>query len=569
MPDLLPAGRRAYSASLPLLDLMPSLSQRLTRLTRDNIPISDTDAQFVQEDILPVALGNLAVVDSRLEELRAELLSMTAEQNRWQKTVDHCRGALSPLRRFPTEILEAVFQIFCSQTDNILDILDGPWLLSHVCSLWRRIVLSTPSLWTHIAVCDSFQPRVQRAYSYSSSTLLHIALSRSGDLPLNISFKNHADHMKLSQKFCDRLHHLFELLMRVAERWQHCTFYFLSHIEDLESLEAVKGRLISLETLKIEFSSADHSWELQTVDYFEVAPQLRSVELYAVDHHEFILPFAQLVCIREHWLNDRENDDAGMFPAPVSSFNRFLLECTQLDELHLVHLFAHRVSSAYDWIPMVSHRLRSLIISDPLLLKIVELPCLESLDIKTLSSIDYEGQAEWPVCPSQMYAPIVPFLRRSRCPLKCLKVTEPEAREVHEMVQLTPLLERLKLRYNCWGCMDDTDIPELLAVLDPARNADVLPNLKSLVIRLGAKVRRSSYGYPEYVTSWLNEAFCTAVANRQAGQLRKLLVTIYGFSLDYFPGQEQVLAALRKCKRDGMDISVSMLDCESCARSFV
>ncbi|KAF9028341.1 hypothetical protein BDZ89DRAFT_1066152 [Hymenopellis radicata] len=569
MAEPLSAGRRIYSAGLPLPDLRPSLSQPLTWFARDNLPISDTDAQFVKEEILTAALGNLADVDSRLEELRAEMLGMTAERNRWQETVDHCRGALSPLRRLPSEVLGEMFQIFCSQTDNIVDILDGPWLLSHVCSLWRRIVLSTPSLWTHIAVCNSFQPRASHAYPYASPALLDAALSHSNDLPLNVYFKNDADPTKLSEEFLyDRLYLLLGSLMRVAERWQHCSFCLLPQPEEIDSLEAVKGRLISLETLKIEFSAALRMSELQTIDTFEVAPKLRCVELYAVDYYRFILPFAQLACIREHWCNALEDDVIDdTLQAPVTSFQLYLLDCTQLDELHLVHsFFFHRVPD--DPVPLISHRLRSLIISDPRLLDIVELPCLEALDIKTLPYVDDEGLTEWPECPNQMYAPIVPFLQHSRCPLKCLKITEPEVHTLTDILRLTPLLERLKLRYNRWGHMDASDIPALLAVLDPAQNPDVLPNLQSLTIHLGARGRNCTYGYPGYVTPWLNEAFNTAVANRQSGQLRKLLVMIRDFD---FPSAqfEEALDRLGKCKRDGMDISVSTLIDGSSAQTLV
>ncbi|KAJ6554876.1 hypothetical protein B0H19DRAFT_1154712 [Mycena capillaripes] len=57
-------------------------------------------------------------------------------------------------------------------------ILGGPWIFSQVCSRWRTLAISLPTLWTDLTVSTNLLPR--------EVTLLNIQLTRSGNAPLNL-----------------------------------------------------------------------------------------------------------------------------------------------------------------------------------------------------------------------------------------------------------------------------------------------------------------------------------------------------------------------------------------------
>ncbi|KAJ7608988.1 hypothetical protein FB45DRAFT_670999, partial [Roridomyces roridus] len=60
------------------------------------------------------------------------------------------RTTLSPLRRMPPELLRHIFgfalPILASEVDGRVT-SHSPWTSTHVCSRWRDIAISTPSLW--------------------------------------------------------------------------------------------------------------------------------------------------------------------------------------------------------------------------------------------------------------------------------------------------------------------------------------------------------------------------------------------------------------------------------------
>ncbi|KAF8883116.1 hypothetical protein BD779DRAFT_1388647, partial [Infundibulicybe gibba] len=88
-----------------------------------------------------------AILDD-LEKQKAELLSLATKH----------KAAISPLKRFPPELLVALFTE-CVDMVPTKDYLTHfrsrslncpPLMLMGVCSRWRKIVLDTPRLWTRI-----------------------------------------------------------------------------------------------------------------------------------------------------------------------------------------------------------------------------------------------------------------------------------------------------------------------------------------------------------------------------------------------------------------------------------
>lgn len=90
------------------------------------------------------------------------------------------------IQSLPVEILSTV--LILSQTPsqdallpNALDTARGPWLLTHVSQEWRRISISTPSLWCtiHVQLLSHLTPEF-------IEFVLRTLISRSGNLPLDL-----------------------------------------------------------------------------------------------------------------------------------------------------------------------------------------------------------------------------------------------------------------------------------------------------------------------------------------------------------------------------------------------
>ncbi|VDC01170.1 unnamed protein product [Peniophora sp. CBMAI 1063] len=130
--------------------------------------------------------------EHRLDELdyELELLQEFSVQARAQ------RNALTAISKLPTEIICHIFGLLCqnwaprsrwegASNDGDSEVAGYPnrrgigydlgWMkVSHVCASWRRIALSTPSLWCDIH-CASLAPGIRKA-----------VIGRSSDRPLNM-----------------------------------------------------------------------------------------------------------------------------------------------------------------------------------------------------------------------------------------------------------------------------------------------------------------------------------------------------------------------------------------------
>ncbi|KAJ7617646.1 hypothetical protein DFH06DRAFT_960487, partial [Mycena polygramma] len=97
----------------------------------------DTAIAQLDDDILRDT-DALVTVIKRREARRLEVRSL--------------RGLISPIRRFPPEILSGIFVICLSEsltTDfyTSIDPCQPPFLFGQICSSWRTISLTTPRLW--------------------------------------------------------------------------------------------------------------------------------------------------------------------------------------------------------------------------------------------------------------------------------------------------------------------------------------------------------------------------------------------------------------------------------------
>ncbi|KAJ7663095.1 hypothetical protein DFH06DRAFT_1189326, partial [Mycena polygramma] len=146
--------------------------------------------------------------------------------------------------------------------------------LSQVSSLWHKIAMGTPKLWSTIALDTSLWDNISHAELLS---LLDLSLKRGGNHPLIMDIGVLEDD--------PQPHAVMILLSQHGSRWRDV--YFYSDLGSARLLNRAKGNLGQLEKLNV---NAD--WK--GVDIFQVAPQLTSVKFRGRVDNVPDLPWGQL-----------------------------------------------------------------------------------------------------------------------------------------------------------------------------------------------------------------------------------------------------------------------------------
>ncbi len=129
------------------------------------------------------------------------------------------------IARIPSEIFSAIFSLV--PNDNSLDVTRGLWPIGRLCSFWRSILLSDPTLWTHLNISGSLPATpVQQDYLCSRypwrPRLLSEYLSRSATLSLHIA----VDHAHASAGSDPEVKMFYQTLYAQSHRFaslSHCT----------------------------------------------------------------------------------------------------------------------------------------------------------------------------------------------------------------------------------------------------------------------------------------------------------------------------------------------------------
>ncbi|KAF8913370.1 hypothetical protein CPB85DRAFT_1171372, partial [Mucidula mucida] len=91
-------------------------------------------------------------VIARVAELQSAVTALLEERNQLVQCANNFQSLLSPIRRFPPELLMVIFQHACAESvwgiDAFnVDLKQTRWMIPHVCREWRRVALSCPPLW--------------------------------------------------------------------------------------------------------------------------------------------------------------------------------------------------------------------------------------------------------------------------------------------------------------------------------------------------------------------------------------------------------------------------------------
>ncbi|KAF9060844.1 hypothetical protein BDP27DRAFT_1429607 [Rhodocollybia butyracea] len=169
----------------------------------------------------------LALADKDIEDhafcLHKETMVVQAEMKRLETQRAKLCALLSPTRKLPNETLLRIFEHVCDE--NLLQCY--PWLwhkppftkitspvidylptmaISSVCSRWRTLALSSPSLWANLAV-ETYATTLDKAETFFGFTDVVIRyLERSGNSPLTLTLTIHGLSDSPSAKAASLIH---------------------------------------------------------------------------------------------------------------------------------------------------------------------------------------------------------------------------------------------------------------------------------------------------------------------------------------------------------------------------
>jgi hypothetical protein len=145
---------------------------------------------YMVTDIEKVTLLALAAgLEDEANAIDAEDARLAVSRDQLRRAAEQARSLVASIRRLPPEILAEIFfftdpTIYCHYGRHIANCGLPMILVGKVCSSWHRLVLNTPSLWTHIIVkTDQPSPaqvqRLEQLIAMSGNMLLYLTVSLS------------------------------------------------------------------------------------------------------------------------------------------------------------------------------------------------------------------------------------------------------------------------------------------------------------------------------------------------------------------------------------------------------
>ncbi|KAK7461344.1 hypothetical protein VKT23_008522 [Stygiomarasmius scandens] len=315
-------------------------------LHHNNSPSQDEERLLIQS--LQQLLKTMSSLDTHLAD---ENLHQDQREALWQQRlrlkhlIQTHKGVLSPLRRFPPEILAVIFMMSVgtnsndsvysrgpSETDDMFrqfHSCTGPYALLQVCSFWRQVALGTPRLWSGIAISSKSTSQLSGAeiannlplpFLNKATALLNQRITWSGLVPLDISFQC---TLVPYDPEVDTVKALLNRLLDFTERWRSVQFRIGDHHA---ILIPCLHRLVGAEFPHLQEANLSLYVGRNLMDFmhdvFSHAPQLSRFRYRPVSHDnivDFRLPWKQLIACE--------------FDAPVTHLPSLLQRCPNLQQL--------------------------------------------------------------------------------------------------------------------------------------------------------------------------------------------------------------------------------------------
>ncbi|KAF7345517.1 F-box domain-containing protein [Mycena venus] len=243
-------GALSSNPSTAAFDISVAAGMRYYTLLHTNEPPEHFETPFIHS-VIAKTEARLQCIDDEISKLQEKLDQLEKERASLTGYRTQNNGILSPLRRFPPEVLGEIFSRTLPSLDDEWDrgrfsTEHSPWLLTHINSRWRTIALSTPSLWSQVLIAYT-QARDPLTSAYPLS-LAEAQLQCAHTLKIHFDGRENGDSRTQIQ--------MFQLLSQHCSKWEELSLFLTSEIAPL--LTALRGRLSSLRRLWIQWDPDDH-----------------------------------------------------------------------------------------------------------------------------------------------------------------------------------------------------------------------------------------------------------------------------------------------------------------------
>ncbi|KZW01426.1 hypothetical protein EXIGLDRAFT_830132 [Exidia glandulosa HHB12029] len=137
------------------------------------------------EDAFDSAMYEYRRVQWAHSKVEAGVFAAQAQMDEAVHKASIIRAPFHPIRRTPPEVLGLIFELCVSPTHDELPFWrdEQPFMLAHVCNLWRRAALMHPRVWSYIYL--DFHRMARTGYTVRYEYLTNV-LARSGNAPLRL-----------------------------------------------------------------------------------------------------------------------------------------------------------------------------------------------------------------------------------------------------------------------------------------------------------------------------------------------------------------------------------------------
>ncbi|KAJ7163330.1 hypothetical protein C8R46DRAFT_1193798 [Mycena filopes] len=443
----------------------------------------------------------------------------------------------------PDKVLAQIFQEHVEQSDGDISCTsDGPWLLSHVCRLWRETVLDHPELWSIVSVVEP-ETYVSNSYLGDLLLLLNLALGRSRNHPLEVKleFNNAGEHTRAVMRSMGvedgrtiLLHRLISAVVAHSNRWKKADLNIAPVFIPL--FAPIRNRL----SLLTEFTPTVGD-STAPFPHTQNAPSLTEVTLMEYSHEIVSVP----------WSSIRKFSETQMTPrrASLKVVDRFLKLLRENPNLQA--LAASYPSAQLSQSSLTHRSLRRLNIDEGSLIRCLTLPLLEQLTAPA------DGDTA---------AAIRGLITRSKCSLRHLWLTDFTLNEdVLVILSSSSKLHTLVLRATGWNKKVKKTMDLLIKKLaDPA----FLPALEDLDIEIHRTDEYDPAPMPRPCQiSFINDAFVEMLAGRwerrltaKGGAYLKKAFVLVELPSTVGLSRTRGVARLQKLCDEGLDVFVSARD---------
>ncbi|KDR67366.1 hypothetical protein GALMADRAFT_79935, partial [Galerina marginata CBS 339.88] len=117
-----------------------------TLIDSNYIP-SDSETEEIKK-FLAGPTRKLHEMEIDIARLSTELQNLTVSRDNLHRELEACRSLITPGRRVPDDILREIFHQCLPKDRNVYLRNDtAPLVFTRICSNWRQVAISTPTIW--------------------------------------------------------------------------------------------------------------------------------------------------------------------------------------------------------------------------------------------------------------------------------------------------------------------------------------------------------------------------------------------------------------------------------------